>query len=62
MGAPLLYNIDFESAAIVFLIVINIFVRLKYVTKSEVNQEFRKLALFVLMACVLDVTTAITSF
>ena len=56
----LLYNIDFEVAAILFLIVINIFIRIKYVAENEVNRVFRKLALYILIACVLDVMTAIT--
>lgn len=59
MGGPLLYNIDFEAAAIIFLLIINIFLRIKYAVRSAVNQEFRRLALYVLIACVLDVTTAI---
>lgn len=58
MGS-LFYNVYFEVAAIVFLIVINIFLRIKYVAENRVNKEFRKLALFVLIACVLDVATAI---
>ena len=60
MGAPLLYNIDFEASAIVFLIVINVFMRAKYVAENKVNQEFRRLALYILISCTLDVTTAIT--
>ena len=60
MKVPLLYNIDFEATAIVFLIIINIFMRIKYVAENEVNKEFRKLALYILIACVLDVSTAIT--
>ena len=60
MGASLLYNIDFEVSAIVFLVVINVCMRLKYTAESEVNQEFRKLALYVLIACALDVVTAVT--
>lgn len=60
MGLPLLYNINFEVAAIFFLIIINIFVRIKYLAESKVNREFRKMALYVLIACVMDVATAIT--
>lgn len=60
MGVPLLYNIDFEAAAIIFLIVINVFMKIKYGAENEVNREFRKLALYILIACVLDVTTAVT--
>ena len=53
------YDIDLELAAIFFLIVINVFLRINYAAKTEINKEFRTLALFVLIACVLDVTTAI---
>ena len=58
-GVPLLYNIDFEAAAIIFLLIINIFLRIKYVVRSEVNREFRRMALYVLIACALDVATAV---
>ena len=54
------YNIYLELAAIFFLLIINVFLRINYVAKNEVNKEFRTLALFILVACVLDVTTAIT--
>ena len=60
MPTSLLYNIDFEVSAIIFLIVINIFIRVKYVAEGEVNRVFRKLALYILIACALDVTTAVT--
>ena len=60
MRVPLLYNIDFEAAAIVFLLIINIFMRRKYAVENEVNKKFRRLALYILIACVLDVMTAIT--
>ena len=60
MEGSLSYNIYFEVAAIVFLIVLNIFLRIKYGVEDKVNKQFRKLALFVLLACVLDVATAIT--
>lgn len=60
MRASLIYNIDFEAASISFLIVINILVRVKYVAENEVNKKFRKMALYVLIACVLDVATAVT--
>ena len=56
----LLYNIDFEVAAILFLIVICIFMKLKYAAENEVNRQFRRLAMFILVACALDVATAVT--
>ena len=59
MGTQI-YNLDYEIAAIVFLIIINVFVRLKYAAENKINKEFRKLALFVLIACMLDVATAVT--
>lgn len=60
MRAPLIYNIDFEVAAIAFLVIVNIFLRVRYAAETEVNREFRKLALYVLIACLLDVATAVT--
>ena len=60
MEAPLLYNIYFEAAAIAFMIVVNIFLRMRYAAETEVNREFRKLAVYVLIACILDVFTAVT--
>lgn len=60
MGVSLVYNIDFEVVAIFFLLVINVFMRIKYATEGRVNREFRKLTLFVLYSCILDVLTAIT--
>lgn len=60
MEVSLVYNIDFEVAASIFLIVINIFLRVNYAAENEVNKEFRKLALYILIACALDVTTAVT--
>lgn len=60
MGTPLIYDIDFEVAAIAFLVIVNIFLRVRYTAETEVNREFRKLALYVLLACLLDVATAVT--
>lgn len=60
MEGSLSYNIYFEATAVIFLIVLNIFLRLKYGAEDNVNKEFRKLALYVLIACTLDVATAIT--
>lgn len=57
--SSLTYNIYFEVAAIAFLIVINTFLRTKYVAENAVNKQFRRLALFVLIACMLDVCTAV---
>lgn len=56
----LLYNIDFEVAAIFYMLIVNVFLRLKYSAKTHVNQEFRKMAGYLLIAVVLDVATAIT--
>lgn len=55
----MLYNIDFEVAAILFLVVLNVFLRIKYAAETKVNREFRRLSLFVLIACTLDVATAV---
>lgn len=60
MGAALLYNIDYEVAAIAFMIIVNIFLRVRYASETEVNMAFRKLAVYALIACILDVATAVT--
>lgn len=54
------YNIDFELVTAMYLIIMYIFLRLKYSDQSEVNHEFRKLTLCILAADMLDVITAIT--
>lgn len=56
----LVYNISFETASILFLIILLICIKLQYSTKSEINREFQKLTLLVLCANVLDVATAVT--
>ena len=57
---PLLYNIYFETASAIFLIILYIFMKLQYNTQSKINQEFQKLTLLVLFANIVDVITAIT--
>lgn len=56
----LLYNIDFEIAAAAFLIVLNIYLRLQYTSDSRSNKYFKRLALILLFAVILDVVTAVT--
>lgn len=57
---PLIYNIYFEAASAIFLIIFFIFMKLQYSMQSEINQEFQKLTLFVLFANIMDVVTAVT--
>ncbi|MCM1213601.1 MAG: response regulator [Lachnospiraceae bacterium] len=57
---PLIYNIYFEVASAVFLVILYIFMKLQYAVQSEINREFRKLTLLVLSADILDVSTAVT--
>ena len=56
----MLYNIHFEAAAIAYLIVLNIYIRLQFTNKSPSNKYFRYLAAMMLVAVMLDVITAIT--
>lgn len=56
----LLYNIDFEISAAAFLIVLNLYIRLQYTSDSPSNKHFKKLALILLVAVILDVLTAVT--
>ena len=54
------YNISYEVASIIFLILLLFYIRLQYDTSSRLNKEFRKLTWIGLIANVLDVATAIT--
>ena len=54
------YNISYEVASTVFLILLLFYIRLQYDIHSKLNKEFRKLAWLGLIATVLDVITAIT--
>ena len=56
----MLYNIYFELAAIAYLIVLNLYIRIQYTAESPSNMYFRRLAVIMLLAVILDVTTAIT--
>ena len=54
------YNISYEVASTIFLVILLCFFKLQYDAKSRLNNEFNKLIWFGLIATVLDVTTAIT--
>ncbi|MGN0413197.1 MAG: ATP-binding protein [Lachnospiraceae bacterium] len=54
------YNISYEVAAIIFLIILLFYISLQYDTHSKLNKEFRKLTWLGLIATTLDVATAIT--
>ena len=56
----LVYNIDFEVAAIFYMVILNVFLYRKYSAQTRVNREFRRLAAYLLLAVVLDVATAVT--
>lgn len=55
----LVYNIHYEVAAAVFLIVIYIYLYLQYTNNDKKGRRFRQLVLLVIIADVLDVLTAI---
>ena len=54
------YNISYEVASTIFLIILLCFIRLQYDTQSRLNIEFRKLTRFGLIATMLDVISAVT--
>ena len=54
------YNISYEVASTIFLVILLCFFKLQYDTNSKLNNEFRKLIWFGLIATILDVLTAIT--
>ncbi|MCI7767023.1 MAG: response regulator [Oscillospiraceae bacterium] len=56
----MIYNIYFEAAAAVYLLVFNLYIRLQYSSKSKQNKLFQRLAIYMFTAVTLDVITAIT--
>lgn len=56
----MLYNIYYECAAIAFIFILNIYIRIQYNSKPLTNRLYKRLALFLLIALILDVTTAVT--
>lgn len=54
------YNIFFELAAICYLLILNVYIRLQYSNTSKQNKLFQKLAVYLLIAVSLDVLTAVT--
>lgn len=56
----MLYNIYFETAAAAYMVIIYAFLHIQYTTQSEANRQFRRLTLYLLLADILDVITAIT--
>lgn len=56
----LIYNINFEIAGVIYILVIYAALCIFYSDQSEVNQKFKLLVLSVLAAEVMDIVTAIT--
>lgn len=56
----LIYNINFEVAGVIYILVIYAALCIFYSDQSEVNQKFKLLVLSVLAAEVMDIVTAIT--
>lgn len=54
----MLYNINYEVAAIAYLVVLNLYIRIQYTAESQGNRYFRRLAAIMLLAVILDVATA----
>lgn len=56
----LIYNIDFEVAGVIFILVIYAALRIFYSDKSEVNKKFKQLVKCTLAAEIMDIVTAVT--
>lgn len=56
----LIYNIDFELAGLIFNIVFYIYFSLYYPTQSEINQRFKVMLRFLILAELMDILTAVT--
>lgn len=56
----MLYNIYFEAAAVCYLFILNMYIRLQYNNTSKQNKLFQRLAGYLFVAVSLDVITAVT--
>lgn len=56
----MIYNVFFEAAAICYLLILNMYIRLQYSNTSKQNKLFQRLAVYLLVAVSLDVITAVT--
>lgn len=56
----MVYNIYFGISAIVFMVILVVYSKITYSMESRRNREFYKLTIYVLIADILDVATAIT--
>jgi len=54
------YNVYFGVSAIIFMVILVAYLRIGYSMDSPRNREFFKVALYVLLADILDVVTAVT--
>lgn len=54
------YNISYEVASSIFLIILLFFMRLQYDIHSDLNKKFRRLTWCGLIATIMDVVTAVT--
>ncbi|MGN0650768.1 MAG: response regulator [Oscillospiraceae bacterium] len=54
------YNIYFELSAVIYMIVLNVYIRLQFNSKSMVNKLFKTVAVLLLFANIFDIITAIT--
>ena len=54
------YNISYEVASTIFLLILLFYIKVQYDTNSKLNKEFRKLTYFGLITTVLDIITAVT--
>ncbi|MCM1160449.1 MAG: response regulator [Roseburia sp.] len=56
----LLYNVNFEVAAAIYMAILYIFLKIQYEGHSKGYREFQKLMLLILLADIMDVITAFT--
>ncbi|MBD5543690.1 MAG: response regulator [Lachnospiraceae bacterium] len=56
----LLYNVNFEVAAAIYMVILYIYLRIQYEGHLKRYREFQKLMLLILFADIMDVITAVT--
>ena len=55
-----IYNTNFEAATVILLVILYIYLRIRYYNKSAVNDALRRLVISELFTVILDLTTSVT--
>ena len=55
-----IYNTNFEAATVILLVILYIYLRIRYYNRSAVNDALRRLVIAELFTVILDLITSVT--